>query len=257
MKIVMLGAGNVATHLSKVLQHKGFTIVQVYSRSAGTAKQLSDQLKVGFTCRYEDIYKGADIYIYALKDSALESMISNINQPDAVHVHTAGSVSVNVFRNKAKKYGVIYPLQTFSKTKELNFREIPLFVEGNNLSTTRYLINIANQLSDHCYILDSDQRKKVHLSAVFACNFTNLMYRIANELIEDTGLPFDILKPLITETAGKVMHLLPGQAQTGPAVRYDINIISEHIKMLQDRPELAKVYKDLSDLIYQGSTKKS
>lgn len=253
----MLGAGNVATHLSKTLQQNGFTIVQVYSQTTAAAKQLSNQLKVGFTCKYEDIYKGADIYIYALKDSALESIISKINQPDAVHIHTAGSVSVNVFSDKAKNYGVIYPLQTFSKTKELNFKEIPLFIEGNNLTTTHFLLDIANQLSDHCYTLDSDQRKKVHLSAVFACNFTNLMYRMANELIEDANLPFDILKPLIAETADKVMHLSPDKAQTGPAVRYDINIISEHIKMLQHKPELLKVYKDLSDLIYQRSTKET
>jgi len=257
MEIVMLGAGNVATHLSKSLQQNGFSIAQVFSRSTDAAKQLSDQLKVGFTSSYDEIYKGADIYIYALKDSALESIISEINQPDAVHVHTAGSVSINVFGAKAKKYGVIYPLQTFSKTKELNFREIPLFIEGNDMSTTRFLVEIAHQLSDHCYILDSVQRKKIHLSAVFACNFTNLMYSMANELIEDANLPFDILKPLITETADKVMHLSPDLAQTGPAVRYDTNIISEHIKMLHDRPELLKVYKDLSDLIYHRSTKKS
>jgi len=255
MKIVMLGAGNVSTHLSMVLQQNGFSIVQVYSQTAASAKQLSDQLNVGFTNKYDDINKGADIYIYALKDSALETAISKINQPDAIHVHTAGSVSIDVFKAKAKKYGVIYPLQTFSKTKILNFKEVPLFIEGNNEATTSFLLDIAHQLSDHCYTLNSDQRKKVHLSAVFACNFTNLMYRMANELIEQTNLPFDILRPLIAETAAKVMYLSPDKAQTGPAVRYDINIISEHIKMLQDQPELLKVYKDLSDLIHHKSAK--
>lgn len=257
MDIVMLGAGNVATHLSMSLQQNGFTIVQVYSQTVDSAKQLSNQLKAGFTCKYEEIYKGADIYIYALKDSALESIIFEINQPDAIHVHTAGSVSIDVFKAKAKKYGVIYPLQTFSKTKKLNFKEVPLFIEGNNTETTGFLLDIANQLSDHCYTLDSDQRKKIHLSAVFACNFTNLMYSMAAELIEEANLPFDILKPLIAETADKIKYLSPEKAQTGPAVRYDINIISEHIKMLQDQPELLKVYKDLSDLIYRRSFKES
>ncbi len=250
MEIVILGAGNVATHLSKALQQKGFTIAQVYSKTTLSAKTLADCLNVAYTTTIEEVYTKADIYIYAVRDNALSEIISKLHVADAIHVHTAGSVDINIFESKASRFGVIYPMQTFSKTKEVNFQEIPLLVEGNNERTTETLFGIAQQLSNKCYKTDSEQRKKIHLSAVFACNFTNYMYTIAEELIGETDVPFDILQPLIAETAEKIKHLSPAKAQTGPAVRYDTTIMEKHLKMLENRPELQQLYKEISRLIY-------
>lgn len=255
MEIVLLGAGNVATHLSRALQLKDFTIVQIYSKTPESAKLLSDKLGVGFTNNIENVYRNADIYIFALKDSVLKSTIDELKLPGAIHIHTAGSVSLNVFEGKANQYGVIYPLQTFSKSKEINFEEVPLFVEGSDSETTNLLFTIANQLSEHCYFANSEQRKKLHLSAIFACNFTNLMYSLAEELVNDSNFTFDILKPLIAETADKIKYLSPIKAQTGPAIRFDKIIIEEHIKMLNQRTDLQNIYRDLSNMIHQISTK--
>lgn len=254
MNIVMLGAGNVATHLSKALQKKGFSIVQVYSRTDASAKALAELLNAPYTTKTDDINSEADIYIYTLKDNALEEIIHKINLPDAIHIHTAGSVNIDVFEGRAKHFGVIYPMQTFSKSKEVNFENIALMVEANTAETTDTLFSIAQQLSNRCYKTDSEQRKKIHLSAVFACNFTNYMYTIAEELLNETNAPFDILQPLIAETAEKIKYLSPAKAQTGPAVRYDTVIIEKHLKMLENRPELQQLYKEISKLIYNKST---
>ncbi len=254
MEIVILGAGNIATHLAKALKNKGFTIVQIYSRTAESAKALSDILNTPYITEIDDLYKNAAVYIYALKDSALATLISQINVPEAIHVHTAGSVSLNIFKDKTSRYGVIYPLQTFSKAKNIDFENIPLLVEGNNAETTKILMDIANRLSTQCFQVNSEQRAKLHLSAVFACNFTNYMYAIAEELVTESNLPFDILKPLIAETADKIKNLSPKLAQTGPAVRYDANILEKHIAMLKHKPELMKIYEELSEQIHKRAT---
>lgn len=256
MNIVMLGAGNVATHFSKALQQKGYNITQVYSKTTASAKALAELLSVPYTTEINNVNTAADIYIYALKDNVLEEIIHKINIPDAIHLHTAGSVNIDVFEGRAGHFGVIYPMQTFSKSKEVNFENIALMVEANTEKTFDTLFGIAQQLSKRCYKIDSEQRKKIHLSAVFACNFTNYMYAIAEELIGETNAPFDILQPLIAETADKIKHLSPAKAQTGPAVRYDTVIIEEHLKMLENRPELQQLYKEISKLIYNKSTTK-
>ena len=256
MNIVMLGAGNVATHFSKALQQKGYNITQVYSKTTASAKALAELLSAPYTTEINNVNTAADIYIYALKDNALEEIIHKISIPDAIHLHTAGSVNIDVFEGRARHFGVIYPMQTFSKSKEVNFENIALMVEANTEKTFDTLFGIAQQLSKRCYKIDSEQRKKIHLSAVFACNFTNYMYTIAEELIGETNAPFDILQPLIAETADKIKHLSPAKAQTGPAVRYDTVIIEEHLKMLENRPELQQLYKEISKLIHNKSTTK-
>lgn len=256
MNIVMLGAGNVATHFSKALQQKGYNITQVYSKTTASAKALAELLSAPYTTEINDVNPEADIYIYALKDNALEEILHKISIPDAIHLHTAGSVNIDVFEGRARHFGVIYPMQTFSKSKEVNFENIALMVEANTEKTFDTLFGIAQQLSKRCYKIDSEQRKKIHLSAVFACNFTNYMYTIAEELIGETNAPFDILQPLIAETADKIKHLSPAKAQTGPAVRYDTVIIEEHLKMLENRPELQQLYKEISKLIHKKSTTK-
>jgi predicted short-subunit dehydrogenase-like oxidoreductase (DUF2520 family) len=249
--IVILGAGNVATHLSRALQNAGFTILQVYSRTKASAQALSDKLGCAYCTEYDQIVRDAAFYIYALKDSVLDEAIEILKIPTAVHVHTAGSVSLTVFEGKVSRYGVIYPLQTLSKNKNIDFREVPLFVEGCNAEVTALLLEMAGCISQHCRQIDSRQRAALHLAAVFCCNFVNCMYAVADEVVTQADLPFDVLLPLISETAGKISSLSPAEAQTGPAVRYDTNIMNKHLDMLADKPQLQEIYQKMSDLIFE------
>lgn len=256
MKAVFIGAGNVATHLALALQNKGVTISQIFSRTSVNAQLLADKLGVSFTCDLTELDRTADIYFYAVKDSVLRSLISKIALPKALHVHTAGSISLHVFDEYAKRYGVLYPLQTFSKDKAVDFSQIPICIEASSSEVEKKLLEIAHLLTKKTYVLNSEQRKQLHLSAVFACNFTNHMYTIAADLVESAGLPFEILQPLIAETADKIKTMSPRQAQTGPAVRFDEETISKHLLMLKENSDLFQIYKVLSQSIYQKHKKK-
>ncbi|MDO9153504.1 MAG: DUF2520 domain-containing protein [Paludibacter sp.] len=251
MKIVMLGAGNVATHLSIVLQKADVTISQVYSRTEEAAEKLAKELNTSFTNDISAIQTDADIYIYCLKDSVLEAFISKINVPKAIHIHTSGSTDISVFEPYYKKYGVLYPLQTFSNNKAVNFTEVPVFIEANSQEVEKKIIQLAKLLSPKVYSISSKQRSELHLAAVFACNFTNYFYTLSSEIVEKAGLPFEILIPLITETADKIKYLSPLDAQTGPAVRMDENIISKHLTLLAENQDKKLIYEELSKQIYQ------
>lgn len=252
MKIVIIGAGNVATHIGKALQKAGHLILQIFSSTEHSASILASSLNTGFTTEITQINQSADLYIYAVKDSVLEELTARIQIPAAIHAHTSGSVSVNIFKGKTPRYGVLYPLQTFSKSRDINFSEVPVFIESSDSVTTRILTGVAQSISPNVHTINSDQRLRLHISAVFACNFTNLMYVFSEKLIAESGLDFDILKPLVKETAEKVMHITPNAAQTGPAVRYDRNVIDKHLKMLENDPELSEIYKKLSQAIYRN-----
>lgn len=250
MKIVIIGAGNLATHLSRALQQAGEQIVQVYSRTAVSALELATLLNVPYTANLDEIVADADVYFYAVSDDALESLLQLPFAPDAIYVHTAGSVSMDVFIDKKSNYGVFYPLQTFSKNKQVDFKTIPVFIEASSLEVESTLFKLAHAVSEQVYKTNSEQRLKLHVSAVFACNFVNHLYQIASEVVRSADLPFDVLKSLIIETAQKVMQLSPEEAQTGPAKRNDQGVINKHLDVLGDEdPSLKKLYQDLSDMI--------
>lgn len=255
MNAVIIGSGNLATNLSLALKENGVNISQVYSKTPTNAEILGKNLETAYTSNIYDIRTDADIYFYAIKDSAFKKFIRTFDMPNAIHVHTAGSVSIDEFDGFASKYGVFYPVQTFSKEKRVDFREIPICVEGCNSDIQKKLIEIANIISNKTYIITSEQRKKLHLAAVFACNFSNYMYDIASEIMEDSGLLFEIIKPLIAETANKVSVLAPFNAQTGPAVRYDEKTIKRHLKLLGYMSEHRKIYKLLTKNIYNRHKK--
>lgn len=250
INIVVIGAGNVATHLATQLYNKGFHIVQVYSRQLSNAQALADAVDSSFTDNIHDIVTDADMYVYSVKDSVLPALIEQINVPDAIHIHTAGSVSATVFSAKYSNYGVIYPLQTLSKSKAVDFGTVPLLIEASNETTRTELSAIAATLVAQYSFASSEQRAQLHLAAVFCCNFVNYMYSVSADILNNAQLSFDFLRPLIQETADKIKFLSPIQAQTGPAVRYDRNIIDKHIQMLHDQPELADLYEKLSQLIH-------
>lgn len=249
MKIVLVGAGNLATNFGKGLKAIGEQVVQIYSRTEASARSLSELLQCSYTTEISDICKDADIYIYALKDSVLQEIAQQTEGEDAIHLHTAGSMDMNVLQHK-KHYGVFYPLQTFSKDRIVDFKSIPIFVESNDAYSLETTMQLAHKLSEKVYRADSEQRRKMHLAAVFACNFVNCMYANAAEITASAGIPFDVLHALIDETAAKIHQLSPAKAQTGPAVRMDKNVIDKHISDLSNERQ-QMIYKLLSEDIYK------
>lgn len=251
--IVLIGAGNLATNLGKALKSKGFHVVQVYSRTRESASKLATLLNADTTTSLEEVRKNADLYIVSLSDSAFEKLIPEITKGKnkGLFVHTAGSISMSIWEGYADHSGVFYPMQTFSKGREVDFTQIPIFLEANNERDLDILSYIASELSSKVYIISSEQRKVLHLSAVFTCNFTNHMYALADHLLQKYDIPFDVMLPLIDETAQKVHQLSPREAQTGPAIRYDKNVINKHLELLASEPAIQELYEKISQSIYK------
>jgi predicted short-subunit dehydrogenase-like oxidoreductase (DUF2520 family) len=252
--IVLIGSGNVATHLGLAIQKTGGSIVQVYSRTEVSAMHLAGLLNADFTCVMEDIRREADLYIIAVSDDALSEIAEDLNLDQKMVVHTSGSLPMDILRKSSQNYGVLYPLQTFSKSREIDFSVIPLCIEANSKNNLHLLEHFARELSHKVEPIDSETRKILHLAAVFACNFPNFMYHIAAQIMADHGLQFELLRPLILETAVKVQELKPEEAQTGPARRRDEEIMKKHIRLLKKFPEFQKIYNMLSEGI-QGKAK--
>jgi predicted short-subunit dehydrogenase-like oxidoreductase (DUF2520 family) len=258
LPIAFLGASNVAVNLAQGLYRNGFKIVQVYSRTESSARSLADKVKCGWVTDLEEVTPKASLYIVSLKDSAFMELLPQIvaGKDGALLVHTAGSIPMDVWEGKTSRYGVFYPMQTFSKQQEVNFREVPFFIEAAQKEDAERLKAIASVLSDNVFEADSLQRGNLHLAAVFACNFANHMYVLAADLLKKYDLPFEVLLPLIDETARKVHELPPLEAQTGPAVRYDENVIDRQLDMLSDEPAVKEIYRVLSEHIRKRSLEK-
>lgn len=251
--IVFVGAGNLAVNLAKALCRKNFRIAQVYSRTAESASSLAEITGAGWTTDPHHITREAGLYIVAVSDAALPGLLPRIagQNPGALLVHTAGSIPIDIWKDTAAtRYGVFYPLQTFSRQRETDFAEIPIFIEANRPEDAGTLREIAGKLSGRVIETGSGQRKDIHLAAVFACNFTNHMYTLAADVLKRQNLPFDLLLPLIDETARKVHSLSPEEAQTGPAVRGDGNVMAAHLELLKDEPDKEKIYRMLSESIH-------
>lgn len=272
MKIVLIGAGNLATHLGKALHAAGHDMVQVFSRTMQSAETLASLLDAEPLTDIAQVRDDADVYIFSVKDSALVQLVAQLCRHEAdglgedgavnalrkakkgeherVFLHTAGSMPMSVFKGMAQHYGVLYPMQTFSKQREVDFSIIPCFVEANDEFAQKQIEGMAREISGRVYELSSEDRKYLHLSAVFACNFANHCYAISQELLEEHGIPFDVMLPLINETAAKVHEMKPKDAQTGPAVRYDENVIGKQSKLLENHPHFKKVYDSMSKSIH-------
>ena len=272
MKIVLIGAGNLATHLGKALHAAGHDMLQVFSRTMQSAETLASLLDAEPLTDIAQVRDDADVYIFSVKDSALVQLVAQLCRHEAdglvedgavnalrkakkgeherVFLHTAGSMPMSVFKGMAQHYGVLYPMQTFSKQREVDFSIIPCFVEANDEFAQKQIEGMAREISGRVYELSSEDRKYLHLSAVFACNFANHCYAISQELLEEHGIPFDVMLPLINETAAKVHEMKPKDAQTGPAVRYDENVIDKQSKLLENHPHFKKVYDSMSKSIH-------
>ena len=253
--IVLIGAGNVATHLGLAIQNTGRQIIQVYSRKEVTARVLAEKLKTDFTVDLKTIYPDADLYIISVADDAIERITGLLQVNRSLVVHTSGSVSLDVLRACSENYGVLYPLQTFSKERKIEFSVVPLCIEANSKDNFLLLEQLAKNLSQKVVKVDSEERKILHLAGVFACNFPNFMYRIADQILTEMKLDFDLLRPLILETATKVQKMRPADAQTGPASRGDKSILRKHDALLKEYPEYVEIYKMLSDGIRRSRNK--
>ena len=248
MKVVILGAGNVATHLAKALRKVNVQITQIWSYHYENAIELANKVDAVAIKTLEELDFDADICLVSIKDDAIPTSVNHLKAFKGVVVHTSGAVNINIFDGLAN-YGVFYPLQTFSKSKELSFADIPLCLEANNENTLQILKGLAINLSENVIEVDSERRKILHLAAVFACNFTNHLYTLADEVLKEHQLDFAILRPLINETAAKVQQTLPKEVQTGPAIRNDKQTIQKHEQLLLQQPQLLEIYKTLSNSI--------
>ena len=259
MKVTLIGAGNLATQLGKSLKKTGVTISQVYSRTEESARTLGELLEAEWLTDIKALRDEADVYIFSVKDSALSELITEVckGRGDKLFLHTAGSMPMSCFEGKALHYGVFYPMQTFSKSKDVNFERIPVFIEGNSIETENVIRSLANKLSQRVIRLSSADRKYLHLAAVWACNFTNYCYTVASDILSEHGIPFDVMLPLINETTEKKQNISPKEVQTGPAVRGDKNVMSQQLDLMSDRADLQELYKMLSkgiNPLLEGST---
>ena len=259
MKVTLIGAGNLATQLGKSLKKAGVIISQVYSRTEDSARTLGELLEAEWLTDIKALRDEADIYIFSVKDSVLCELISEVckGRGDKLFLHTAGSMPMSCFEGKALRYGVFYPMQTFSKTKDVDFERIPVFIEGNSIETEDVIRSLANKLTQRVIRLSSADRKYLHLAAVWACNFTNYCYTVASDILSEHDIPFDVMLPLINETTEKIQNICPKAAQTGPAVRGDKNVMSQQLELMSDREDLQELYKMLSkgiNPLLEGST---
>lgn len=251
--VVLLGAGRVATHLAPALVRAGVKLLQVWSRTEASARMVAEPLGIPYTDDLDAVMSGANVYIACVADGALPQVAEKVVAlagESPLYLHTAGSVDMELWqRCGASRYGILYPLQTFSKEREVDMREVSLFVEASGKEAMERVEKLARRLSPKVYRADSERRARLHISAVFACNFANAMYGIAHRLLAEEGIPFEVLLPLIDETSAKVHMLTPREAQTGPAVRGDMAVVQSHLQALSEDKELNEIYALISNYI--------
>lgn len=235
MNIIIIGQGNVATNLDYAFRKKGVACQMVSSREG------LDQLPQ------------ANVYIYAVKDEALASVVEQVKgREKSLHLHTSGTMPITLFGSDKPHAGIFYPFQTFSKARVIeDFSTVPVFFEARGIDDISAVYSLALTITSHVYEATQHDRERLHVAGVYACNFTNLMYNMAAELLQHTHIPFSALLPLIDETAAKMHSLPPRDAQTGPARRGDVNVMAHHLELLDD--EKRKLYSILSDAIRKRS----
>lgn len=248
MNVTFLGSGNLATHVALALKSAGETIVQVYSPNFEHARELADKIGAEPVSDLSCL-KQTDVYISAVKDNAQETVWQNLSSNGYIHdsslmFHTSGSIGLDEVRKYFKRSAVFYPLQSFSKHRAVDLSDAPFLIDASSKETEEIAVSLAHKISSNVSVMDSEKRKVVHLAAVFASNFANNMYSIAADILGKDDIPFSILAPLIRETAAKIEGMHPVDAQTGPAVRGDMNIMKAHLGRLSSN--YAEIYSMVS-----------
>jgi predicted short-subunit dehydrogenase-like oxidoreductase (DUF2520 family) len=254
--VALIGSGNVATWMAQRLQQsQRFPVTQVYSRKLENAQRLADLSGAQAIDNLKDLDTDNQIFIFALADKAYEEILPKLPFRLPAAFLTSGTVSCQCLKDYADHYGVIYPLQTFTKSQDMRSLEVPLCLEGPMLPSVgidyrELMWSLARELSPHCYEVSEAQRTKMHVAAVFACNFSNAMYHIAYKLMEENGLPFEMLLPVLRQTVEKVSVMTPAEAQTGPAARGDEAVMQTQLTSLEDS-KLKEIYRMMSSIIQE------
>lgn len=252
---VLIGAGNLATHLAGRIIGIGGNIIQIFGKDRKNVEKLASETNSGIAFSIDEIDKDADLYLICTPDHTISEISLHLHLKDKPVVHTSGSVSLNEIDSISSNTGVLYPLQTFSKIKHIDFENIPVFVEASNDEFLKQLIIFGKRLTGICIPLDSEKRLKLHLAAVFANNFTNFMIIQAYDIMQKDHLPFSYLVPLLRETLNKAIEFNPDESQTGPARRGDLTILRKHLELLKSDGEKSDIYKLLSDQLSKRYSK--
>jgi len=242
MRVVIIGAGNVASVFGRLISAANHEIIQVYSRSISSAQSLGKELGCSFVDNLEAVDLTADIYILAITDNALQSIQDSLFLGDKLVVHTAGSVSKKVLSNISSQYGVMYPLQSLRKDQSADQSIIPLLIDANKESVLSIIEQFAFTLSSVVSIVGDEKRLCLHLAAVIVNNFTNHLYTLTAEYCKNEEVDFKMLQPIIEQTALRLRANLPADLQTGPAIRSDQSTLDKHIQALSNHPELKTIY---------------
>lgn len=247
MRIVLIGAGRLAVNLGRALLRNRHEVIYVMGRSEDSTSALGRMLQCPCSTKMADMPLDADIYMVCVNDESLPGVVASLPPLSALVVHTAGSLSMQVFEGTAiSRYGIFYPMQTFSKEVTTDFSDIPCFIEASGESDLNLLESFAQTLTHRVFRLSSEKRRHLHLAAVFACNFSNYCYAVAGQLLAENGLPFDVMLPLIDQTARKVHSMSPIEAQTGPAARGDKAVMDAQAALLDKHPALKEIYQLMS-----------
>lgn len=253
MKIVCIGSGNVATHMAKAFEENGADIVQVWSRDLVNAQALASEIGAHAISDLKLVDQHADLYLIAVKDDVIAKVAKGLKDINGIVVHTSGATEMGVLAG-FKNYGVFYPLQTFSKQQPIDFIRVPLCLEANTEENMSALQMMAMKLSPLIYEVDTKKREILHVAGVFANNFVNHLYQLSHQILKRHHLDFELLRPLIMETAVKAQEALPEDVQTGPAIRNDKKTILKHEELLKRTPHLQEIYKNLSNSIKKSNS---
>lgn len=245
-RVVILGSGNVATSIALALNDK-CDIVQIYSRTLANAQELARRVGCQAISDLRNVAPDADVYIISVKDDAIAGVVDAVPNNGALWLHTSGSTPIDVFREKRSRYGVLYPMQSFSKSHPARMSQVHIFIEGSDSKINHEINDIASLMTCNVHQATSAEREKLHIAAVFACNFANHMFTLSSEVLEEAGIPFDAMLPLIMTTVEKLKKMTPAESQTGPAARGDQKIIDKHLASLNGDKQ--KIYKLLSQSI--------
>ena len=252
MKVLIIGAGNVATVLARLSQKAGHQIIQVVSRSLSSAKVLADELQCPYINDFNLIDTGADIYLVAMSDAALNGLQENIRLKDQLIVHTAGAISKDILQSVSTNFGVLYPLQSLRKEEKNETLQIPILIDGNNETSNKLLETFAKSISPQVLFVCEEDRKKLHVAAVVVNNFTNYLFTLASDYCSSEKVPFNLLYPLIDALAGRLHQHNPAEMQTGPAFRKDTVTLEKHLRLLHSHQRLKSIYLKMSDSIMNG-----
>lgn len=244
MKTVIIGSGNVAYHLAKAFTQNNIKVSQIFGRNEVELNKISEELNIPSSTKE---LADADLYLISVSDSSVEQVSDLIKNENALVAHTSGSLPLEILKGNYRKAS-FYPLQTFSKTKNLDYSKIPFFIEAENQIDEKSLFELASIISENVETSDYERRKYIHLTAVFACNFVNHLFARAKEISDSQDLNFNYFIPLIDETVEKIHHLEPKSAQTGPAVRGDERVLKLHEDLITDEEHL-KIYQLMNESI--------